>query len=111
MSLVALRAFKVVHFKDMIVMWIEFIPIVSIGPFGNRTPRTMVLAHNTGFGRRCRLGLGFAVMADAARYAAILMPISRGLFPLDFLSFLTYGRPDNQQGGNGRKTEYFFHHE
>jgi hypothetical protein len=73
----------------------------------------MSLAHKAGTGRRSCLWSIFAAMADAARYASIPVPFSRGFsFPgFLFLGFLTYGRPDDQQGCNDRKAHNFFHHD
>jgi hypothetical protein len=108
MRLMTHYTFKVVRFRNMVVMRVELKSLVIVGSLGNRIPRTMVLACKAGLGRRGRLGIGFSVMADAARYAAILVPIRRGLL---FLGFLAYSRPDNQQGDKGRKANRSFHHD
>jgi len=96
MRLVAYRTFKIVRFKDMVVVRIKFKSLVHVGSLGNRIPRIMIFARNAGFRRRCRFGFGFAVVTDIARYAAILVPIRRGLL---FLRLLTCRRSNDQQSG------------
>jgi hypothetical protein len=97
-------------------MWIKLVTLVNAGTFGNRIPGTMVLARNT-FGRRGCLGFGFAVMAYAARYAAILVPVRRGflclcrLFVLGLPRLLAYCSTDKQQYGDGRDVDHFFNHD
>jgi len=102
MRLMAKRTFKIVRCRNMVLMGIKFVFLICANPFDDNTPRTMILACETGFRGRGCLGIGFAVMAGAARYAAIFMPVCRGLLSLNFLnlSFLVCGRPNNQQGSN-----------
>ena len=110
MRLMAHSTFKVVRFRNMVAVRIEFVFLVFFNPFVDRIPRAMILARKTGFGGRSLLGSAFAAMTGAACYASILVPVSRVLAILFFTGFLTYGCPYNQQGGNGHEADNFFHH-
>jgi hypothetical protein len=90
MRLMTHCAFKVVRFRNMILVRIYFVFLIFLNPFSDHLPRAMILACKTGFGWRGRLWIILAAMAGAARHAAILVPVSRVFVLLGFLGFLTY---------------------